>query len=385
MRISILKIGIMLLILLSTTGCWSKVELDELVFVNGLYVDVGEEPDTIEVTISTPLPNRLVSGQSSGGSSGGSDKPYFNLSKTSTSIGKALEMLQKDLPRQLNLSEIKVVMIGEKYGQKGMGDLLEWAKREPSVPVGTYVVAASGKAKDAAQLTPIFEQFPIKVLMSFVEHRLMFDTTIRDFLISEAADMGVAVTHLNYESIDSAFSGSNKETWIGIQGAAMFQNDKLKGVLGTDQAKALAWADGYIKTPIYSVKWDDGKSNADLRFTRAMGKSTVKMTNKGPVFTIHLKGRASLISKKDEMNRSTQDVTKVILTEVQKTIEDDFRNGIQTSQKEGADVLGLGLLLEWNYPSFWRNIQDRWLDYYKNEAKINVITDIKMNDYGKEN
>lgn len=62
-----LKLILVLVLLMNLTGCWSKLELDELTFVYGLFIDVGEEPGTVEVTISSPLPNRLDSGTQGAG------------------------------------------------------------------------------------------------------------------------------------------------------------------------------------------------------------------------------------------------------------------------------------------------------------------------------
>lgn len=53
MKTILLKIGLMVILLGSVTGCWSKVELDQRIFVNGVFVDVGEEPGTVKVSIST--------------------------------------------------------------------------------------------------------------------------------------------------------------------------------------------------------------------------------------------------------------------------------------------------------------------------------------------
>ncbi|MBY3620641.1 hypothetical protein HGO21_13890 [Acinetobacter sp. CUI P1] len=48
----ILKIGVIVILLLSITGCWSsKVELDELTFVYGMFIDEGKEPNTVEIIV----------------------------------------------------------------------------------------------------------------------------------------------------------------------------------------------------------------------------------------------------------------------------------------------------------------------------------------------
>lgn len=47
----VIRLGMALLLLLNLTGCWSKVELDELTFIYGMFIDKGEERGTVEVSI----------------------------------------------------------------------------------------------------------------------------------------------------------------------------------------------------------------------------------------------------------------------------------------------------------------------------------------------
>lgn len=193
-----LKIGvIVLLLLLNLTGCWSKVELDELTFVYGLFIDTGKEPGTVEVTINAPLPNRLSSaGQPANGDGGG--RAYSNISKTAETISDAVMLIQKDLTRKLTLTHLKVVVIGQTYARQGIGDLLEWIKGEPALPLGTYIMGSPGSAKDLNKLTPIYEQLPAQVLMNFATEKFMFATTIKDCLFAEASGVGFAINNLSF-------------------------------------------------------------------------------------------------------------------------------------------------------------------------------------------
>ncbi|WP_055108199.1 Ger(x)C family spore germination protein [Paenibacillus ihumii] len=377
------KLAFSLFILFNTAGCWSKVELDERAFVNGLYLDVGESPGTVAVTISTPLSNRLQSGQETGGGSS-SEKPYSLLTQQSTSISKALETIHKDLSRQLSLSEIKIVMISQEYAKQGIADLLEWIKREPDVPIGAYILVTSGDLQETAHLTPVFEQLPTAVLLSFASQGYMLNTTIRDCIVSETAGLGFAVTQLKSGTITSAADAGKKEPWAGIQGAALFQQDKLKGTLPYEEAKIIAWARGNLKSPIYSVQWDEAKSNADVKFTYTSGRTSVKMTENGPVFTVHLKGRASILAKKDALNRPVKNISGMILDGLEHKITADFNKSIAATQQAGADVLELGFLLEWNYPRFWNKVKESWPEFYRHHAKINLVTNFTFDDFGKE-
>ncbi|EST53929.1 hypothetical protein T458_21350 [Brevibacillus panacihumi W25] len=59
--------------LLFLGGCWSSVEINDRAFVRMMVLDKSEEG--IELTLSLPLPSRLIPGQS-GGTGNQNGKPY---------------------------------------------------------------------------------------------------------------------------------------------------------------------------------------------------------------------------------------------------------------------------------------------------------------------
>lgn len=261
-----LKIGVVILLLLNLTGCWSsKVELDELTFVYGLFIDVGKEAGTVEITINSPLPNRLNSG-SQPSSGGGDGNSYSTVSKTADTIADAMLLVQKDLTRQLSLSQLKIIVLGKAYAEQGIGELLLWIRREPSLPLGTYVMASPGSAKEMNTLTPIYEQLPSDVLRSFGTEKYMFSTTIKDCIFAEASGVGFAINNLSFGKKEETTKEGKPQYWAGIQGAMLFQNEKMKGILKLKEGRALAWAAGKLKLSVYSVTWDGGESAASVVF-----------------------------------------------------------------------------------------------------------------------
>ncbi|MRN55148.1 Ger(x)C family spore germination protein [Paenibacillus monticola] len=378
-----LKLGLILLLLINLTGCWSKVELDELIFIYGLYIDSGKEPGTVEVTISAPLPNRLMSGQQSGSGSG-DGKTYTTVSKTAATLPEAISSIQKDLTRQLNLAHIKVVVIGKEYAKQGISELLEWFKRDPGFPLGTFIMASPGSAKEITHLTPIFEQQPSQVLMEFAAERFMFDTTVKDCLLAEANGMGFVMNYLSFGMKSETTEQGKPEYWAGIQGAMLFQDGKMEGTLKVKKSKALSWAGGHLRFPHYSITWDDGKSTATAIFISSKSSKAVTMFKNRPVFKVQLKGRMSIIFMKDTKNRTLDKVEHLIVTKLQNIVTEDVAKAIQKTQEAGTDVLQLGMLMEWNYPKKWEKLREQWNDYYAHDADIQVTADFQIDDFGTE-
>lgn len=370
------------LLLLSLTGCWSKSELDEVSFVYGMFVDKGEEPDSVKLTISTILPNRLTSGQDGAGE-GGNGKMYASITKTGNTITDAMRAIQKDLTRILRLSQIKVIVIGKAYAADGIGDLLEWMRREPYLPLGTYIMAAPREAEEIKGLTPLFEQMPAEVLHQFGEMNFVLDTTVKHCQIAEASGLGLAMNYLSFTKIKDS-GDKQPRSWAAPQGALLFQNNRMTGRLGLKETLTLGWALNQISLPEYSLQWDGGKTKASVVFVRTTSALSVRMEGKRPQFTVKLKGRASVVSKRDEQSRDDLAFSRELLGRLKERVSADMEQALAETRAAGADVLHLGSLLEWNYPDAWRSLRKDWSDYYRDEIAITVATDFCISDLGSE-
>lgn len=378
-----LKIGIILVLLVNLTGCWSKLELDQLTFIFGMYVDSGKEPGTVEVSISSPLPNRLLSSTQAGSSDG---KSYSLVTKSAPTITDAVILIQKDLSRRLEISHIKAVVIGKEYAEQGISEILDWFKRQPEFPIGTYIMTAPGKAKEIAELSPIFEQLPDQVLMNFSSQNLTFATTVRNCLMADANGMGYAMNYLVIGEKPGEMEQGKPVKWAGVQGVMLFRKAAMKQILNSEDSRSLAWAAGqmagHIALPMYTVKWEeDGKGTASALFYSNKVSHSLKMGSEGPVFDIKLKGKASITYFRDAGGYSANDRSKIILAKLREKVTSDVLRSIKATQKAGVDVLQLGMLVEWNEPGEWKKLQEKWDDYYR-EAQINVSADLSIEDFG---
>ncbi|MNI12077.1 hypothetical protein D3C73_652450 [compost metagenome] len=378
------KLVLSVLLLLSLAGCGSKIELDKLTFVFGLYIDAGEEPGTVELTISAPLPNRLLSSTQP---NPGDGKSYSMVSKTASTVADAFALIQRDLPRRLEISHIKVVVLGKEYARQGIDESLEWFKRQPEFPLGTYIMTASGKAKAAAQLSALFEQTPDQVLMNFSKENLLFATTVRDCALAEASNMGYAMNLLSLKHRTDPLEPGKSMHWAGLQGLALFHKAKLSGTLNIYESRAFAWAAGHLAgsfyLPEYSVTWDDnGQGSASALFLSNKASLHTRFTEDGPVFYLKLKGSASIINYHDSLGRGAENLSPFIVQKLQKAVVKEVSQAVRATQEAGADVLQFGMQVEWNNPGEWKRLKERWEDYYSHDAQIKVSADIKIQDIG---
>lgn len=364
------------------TGCgftMTKVEINESTFVFAIYVNKGQQEDTVEVTISAPLPNRLTSGSQAGGKGGGD--PYAMVTKSSGTVQDALHLIQRDLSRRFDFSHTKVIVVGKSYAEAGLEELTDWLQREPTTNLSTYLMVAPGDAKKVAELTPIFEQMPSEVLIRFADQHNMITTNLKDCLYAESGNQGYALNYLSAGLKPMVAEQEKLKPWAGIQGTALFRHHKLVATLPMKESLAVSWAVNEVKGPLYTVSWKEGEK-ASVFIITSSSKKSVRMVSGHPVFTVKLYGTGDVIYKQKQKQLDTLQVKELIERELNDQIAGHLRKALRTSQQTGADILQLGMLVDWNYPDHWHEVSANWPDYYKNEVEIQVVTDIKVRNFG---
>jgi spore germination protein KC len=171
------------------------------------------------------------------------------------------------------------------------------------------------------------------------------------------------------------------EPWAGIQGTALFRKHKLVATLPMEQSLAISWGVNELKAPLYTVSWgEEGKASVFLIATSS--SKSVRMVSGHPVFTVKLSGTGDIIYKNNHKQLDTLQAKEIIEHELNDLVAGHLRKALRTSQRVGADVLQLGMLVDWNYPDHWKKVRSEWPDYYKNEVEIQVVTDIQIRNFG---
>ncbi|OOC63050.1 Ger(x)C family spore germination protein [Paenibacillus ihbetae] len=368
--------------LFTLAGCgfmMTKVEINEQTFVFAIYIDKGKQPNTVEVTISAPLPNRLTSGSQAGGQ--GSGDPYAMVTKSSVTVQDALSLIQRDLTRRFDFSHTRSVVVGHRYAEAGLHDLMDWFQREPTTDLDTYLFVAPGEAKQVASLTPVFEQMPSEVLARIGDRDNVIGTTFLDCLIGASANQGYALTYLSAGMKPMIADQGKLEPWVGVQGTALFQDHRLRATLPLEPSLTISWAENQLKGSVYTVNWDkSGKASVFLIQNRA--KKSVRLVDGRPVFTIKLNGIGDVIFKRNGILTDSLSAKYAIERELNEVIKEQLATAMRTSQRVRADILQLGMLLDWNYPDYWEKVRRNWSKTYAEEAVIEIVTDVKVRNFG---
>ena len=232
-----------------------------------------------------------------------------------------------------------------------------------------------------AELTPIFEQMPSEVLIRFADQHNMITTNLKDCLYAESGNQGYALNYLSAGLKPMVAEQEKLKPWAGIQGTALFRHHKLVATLPMKESLAVSWAVNEVKGPLYTVSWKEEK--ASVFIITSSSKKSVRMVSGHPVFTVKLYGTGDVIYKQKQKRLDTLQVKELIERELNDQIAGHLRKALRTSQQTGADILRLGMLVDWNYPDHWHEVSANWPDYYKMKLRFRWLPTSKFETSGQ--
>ncbi|MEC0110508.1 Ger(x)C family spore germination protein [Paenibacillus taichungensis] len=372
------KLIVALMCVLLCSGCWSKVEINERTFITTMYVDKGEKPGEIDISLSMPLPNRI----SPEGTGGPGKNPYALVSATASTIADAMERIQTDLTRKISWGHTRVVVFGEAYAREGIQDAMEWISREPLFHLSSYVMVAKGRARDVADLTPVFEETPSDVLREFATEENMLKTQMLSVLMADKMNQGFVAPLLESKSTAMASEDNRRKQWTSQVGGALFKQMKMVDSISADETRGIAWANRKLDTLAVSVETEDEKASMTVYNTSS--KIKVRLVNGQPFFDITLRGQAELNSVIPILKVKDIVGVKQIEQKANEKVSAHLTDAIRTGQRKKADILMLGYRLEWAYPHIWEQLRPVWNDYVKNELQFKVHAQINIQFVGSE-
>ena len=133
-----IKILIVIPLLLLLTGCYNYKDLNNLAIVSGISIVYNNNKFEVSVEIVNPSLN--------------DNNSRFVIYKSSdSSIQEAIRKISYECPKQLYLSHMNVLIIGEDVSKDYLSDILDFFARNTEIRSDFYVLI--GNDKDILTLT----------------------------------------------------------------------------------------------------------------------------------------------------------------------------------------------------------------------------------------
>ncbi|MGG5254424.1 Ger(x)C family spore germination protein [Neobacillus sp. SM06] len=376
-----MKKSLIWLVILNTfflSGCWSRVEINDRLFVSGFFVDKTDD-GKLELTLSFPLPNRLTSMNLGGSSPSGN--PYTTVTKSGNNLAEIYRRIQVDLPRRISWGHTKVVVVGKEMAKQGIEPILEFTVRDPTFNIRTSILVAPGKAKNIAHLTPVFERFPSEVVREFTQKNNTLNTTVKDFVETENGDMIVGLLTIGKEKMVS--EKGKKGIWVGTGGMALFKGFKMVGRLNQRKGRGALWLRNRMENAGVTLPSPTDQKPISLMVLKSNTKIRPSK-NQLYSFDILVDAEDDVLESDSDMNLTDPRLIRLLEKKAEKEIKGRITEAFRVSQRKKADVFQLGSYLSWYQPKVWKVAKKNWASIYKEKVRLNIHVHLHIKRPGSE-
>ncbi|WP_261300599.1 Ger(x)C family spore germination protein [Paenibacillus andongensis] len=355
-----------LLVFVFISGCWDRMEMNDLAFVMGTAMDLSDDGNLLcSLQIATPSSE----GGMSGGGSGSKDK-FFVISVEGKSGNEIHQKLQKKSSRMLFYSHRSIVFISERLAKHGIQGVLDIFTHDPRNRLKTYVMVVKGEAgKNILQMNYPLKQVPIEAVREMENSGDDLAVTLKDFFISVQSEGVQPVVGVIESDIDS--KDPHKQLFR-LTGAGVFKDLKLSGLLDINETLGLMWVTDKLKFGRITANLPEGKGEVGMLITHAERK-IVTQTGHDPVqFKIQLEGQGSLTENNSGLDinepKNLKLITKALEDAAKKQVQDVI---FKIQKKYKVDSVGFGHEIYKHNPEKWANLKNQW-DTRFPEADISV-------------
>lgn len=396
MRIRILLV-LILLMMPFLSGCWSRIEVNDLAFVTAAGIDKMED-GKIRLALQVAIP-RMLGAAGQGGFGGEKDigaKAVWVVSEKGETILDAFRRLQEKLPRRIFFSHSGIIIIGEKMARDGISPILDFFIRQREARMRSYILFTKGEAVKILKFVPKLEKIPAEIMREEVKQNIGVKINLKDFvhmLVTEgtepiAAEMELVPSNLMNGEASKELSPSNLETNLSLKGSAIFNKDKLIGWMNDLETRGVLWLRKELKTGVVTVNIPKEKGNGKISVLILKAETQITPILRDGELNMEVKVRAE-----NELyeNNSKLDVSDPkVVHFVENLLEEDLKQRIQlvmdmAQNKFKSDIFGFGIEVERRYPKEWKNkYKEHWAEEFP-KLKVNIIEDVIVNRIGLTN
>ena len=406
MRVRVMALLILLAMLPFTAGCNGARELDEVAHVLTIGVDAGEDGQ-LDITYEIAIPRALAAGEAAGKTDTNAKKTTRLFTITAPTLAEGRNLLNSVVARAPNLSHVSTFVIGEELARKGLRDFLGPTMRFREFRGSINMVVVNGKARDFIRQNSPEEVLAPRwfeaIFSSADETGYYLKTTLHEFygrlkngsgspctvlmglnpLKGEGQPSGPAIPGektREYLPQDVPREGGNPATAIGT---AVFREDKMVGVLPSEETRMLAMLLGNY--PRGFVVVDDPLNppkaiNVNLRLGR-QAKINVDLSGGQTVINVNVFLEGELTSNPSGINYEAKEYKGLLEQQISRTVRQRMLQMLRRTQEWGADVADFGYYVrpQCTTDAEFKNLN--WDALYR-KAEFNVTVTAKIRRTG---
>jgi len=166
----------------------------------------------------------------------------------------------------------------------------------------------------------------------------------------------------------------NKEKHPELTGTAVFKNDKMVGELTKEETRGLLWVLGKVQSGIIKVNCPDSQKKISLEITDASSKIIPEIKDNKLQVKVIIKEEANLGEQACYKDLTQPKNWQSLENRQAQLIRQEILAAFAKAQKFNSDFFGFGNAFHKKYPDLWKDIEDKWDQYF---PSIELIVDVK--------
>lgn len=372
---------LILIIVLSLTGCYNYNELNNLAIATGFAVDIKD--NEYEVTVLISNSQKQGSGDSKASASAA---VYRGKGKT---IFEAIKDTSLAISKQIYISHIEVLVLSEEVAKNKTSEVIDFFFRYPQTRNEFYLVIAEDcNAGDLFDITTPLETFPSQNISKNLEitdklQGYTYTVTFNEFvksLIEEGKNPALPTISIK-GNVEEGNKQENIEkiepqTYLKLGMMSVFNGSKLVGISNKDQSKGINFLNDKVKTTLITTNINDG--NVVVELSSSKTKKSVEIKDNKPKFKIEINCDGSIAEVASNIKVEETEAIETIKKQSEDEIKRIVNEAISYSKETKTDIFSLGSLVYKKNPKLWKNIKENWNNELNNlEIEIIVNLDLK--------
>jgi spore germination protein KC len=397
----------LILLAFNFSGCWSRIEVEDLAIASAVGIDKGETEEFSKILFSVLVvrPENVQggSGDSSGTGGtgeGGSQAPGWVNFGQGNSVDDARRNLSTTTSKRIFLGHSRVIILGEEKAKEGVGDIVDYLIRNEEIRLRSWLlVTSAGTALETLSLNPeLSNTFSDEVdnflTISAPRASKSYAVNVKNFMVDLTTTGKEAVLPLlEIRTIPPGETTPSGGSQAGgppqpkknarLKGLAVFRGDKMVGELGDSETKGFLWIAGKAQRGTLAFRVDNSgvkePAQVTVEMTRVASKIKTDIVQGKPVVKLKIETEGDIGEFSGTDVKITPEDIELVNQGYRKAIEEQVMLALNKCQKElQADIFGFGTYVHRQQLRYWKehNLEKKWPEVF---PEIQVQVEIKAN------
>lgn len=361
---------ICLILIVGTTGCWNRRELNSLAIAMGVGIDKledGDATDKLKLTVQIVKTSQIKVGDKGGSSA----DAYWNATSTGESIFEIIRGLTHQSSRKIYWPHNKVIIFGRSLAEAGIRKHIDFFIRDQETRFGVWMLVADDQASDIFDVKPGLEEIPAISLGNLLNAQKASSQTA-------AVKLNEFVTRLMSKTTAPIaaiikISGQGNQKSLLVTGTAVFKQDKLVGELNKTETRGLLWVINKVKSGIIDIECPESNGKVSLEIIRSKVKITPEIIEDKVHIKVEIMEEGNIGAQECTDDLETPQTIEKVEGEQNAAIEREVRAALSKAQKLNADIFGFGDVVHQKFPKEWKELESRWDEIFPDlEVEVTV-------------